>query len=85
MKVRVTMPDTITELEGEALFPPTEGRPFLLMESGNPIVTLLETSNVVAVLGDGFFVTKTGAYRVRLLEGPDAMMLEAMSRRAGQA
>lgn len=83
MRVRVLLVDG-TELIGDAVRPPIEGRPFLLMESDSDRA-LLETDRVVAVLGEGFFVTATGSYRVTLLDGPDAMMLEAMARRAGQA
>lgn len=73
------------ELEGDAWAPPVEGRPFVLTESENRLVTLLETDRVVAVLGNGYFVTATGAYRVVLLEGPDAMMADAIARRAAKA
>lgn len=77
MRVRIIRVAGGRALEGDAIFPPIEGKPFEL------IVT---TSEVVRVDGDGSFETRSGArYLIELLEGPDLDVATAMARRAGQA
>lgn len=52
-------------IEGEAAFPPVEGRPFRVVADDDRRVT---TTDVAMVLPDGWFVTLAGRYHIELLD-----------------
>lgn len=90
MKCRLTFSDGL-QIEGDAVQPPVEGEIFRFKydrpSSRGPVPTTVITDPVMAVLGEGVFVTydretrTSSAYTIQLLDGPN----EAIARRLAKA
>lgn len=69
-------------VDGEAVYPPTEGCRFVLFSKEEKRAVI--TSEVTEIRADGVFATETGSlYRLDVIDGP--FLLGYLSRRSAQA
>lgn len=84
MRVRVAMPAGAlgtVEIIGWASSMPRVGDAFIVWPDADAIEPLLHTADVVCILERGYFVTRSGAYRVEVLADVEAAA-DAIARRA---